>query len=431
MIEGLTRRQARRVIEVVGSSGQPPEWGFQFFSVGLEPYLRVIEDDYLKALIRDGGSSFKVVVGEYGGGKTHFLYSLRELAWAHNYLVSYCPLSPNDAPFYKLERVYRAIVTNLMRPLSPEELLAGTEKGMGALLKAVHQDLIESLRADDVPEDQWKDRLHDFAAHATRGLENPNFARALRAALDALIDGKYDIFEEALRYLHLDGYDRLVHKEMGILAPIERGQAFSALRSLVSFIRWRDYSGLVILLDEVEHIGSLSSRNKELMLSNLRELVDQCGSAAFANVMIFYAVPNDNVLTEGRTPAYEALRYRIQTVFDYSNPTGVKIRLDRLGKEPRSFLLEVGARLTDIYETAYDVQFPLDLKTKVVSVLAEAAVQQMYGSIGYRRLFVQALVRALHTLRLAGQTEIDDAFAKRMLGAPGSLEISEEDDEQS
>ncbi len=63
MIEGLTRRQARKVIEVVGSAGQPPEWGFQFFSAGLDPYLKVLEEDYLKSLVREGGSSFKMVVG--------------------------------------------------------------------------------------------------------------------------------------------------------------------------------------------------------------------------------------------------------------------------------------------------------------------------------------------------------------------------------
>ena len=55
MVDSLTSRQARHVIEVVGSSGTPPEWGFQFFSTGLDGYLRVIEEDYLRSFLREGG----------------------------------------------------------------------------------------------------------------------------------------------------------------------------------------------------------------------------------------------------------------------------------------------------------------------------------------------------------------------------------------
>lgn len=428
MIEGLTRRQARKVIEVVGSAGQPPEWGFQFFSAGLEPYLKVLEEDYLKSLVREGGSSFKMVVGTYGGGKTHFLYSVRELAWKHRFLVSYCPLSPNDSPFYKLEKVYRAVVSNLMRPLTPDELLAGSEKGMAPFLKSVHQDVVEGLRADDVPEDEWAERLHAIAADATRDLENPNFGRAVRAALDALTDGHRETFEEAVRYLQVDGYDRAIHRELGILHAVERGQAFSMLRSLVAFVRALNYNGLVILFDEVEHVGAMLSRQKEMLVSNLREMVDQCGSASFANVMVFYAIPNEQFLIDGRSQVYEALKQRVRTVFDYTNPTGVKISLDRLGRDPRTLMIEIGARLSAVYETAYGVDFPLELKGRVVDVLASACQTQAFGDIGYKRLFVQALVRALHALRVARDIEVNDEFARRMIEAPADFQPSGEND---
>ena len=38
----LSRILARKIIEQVGSSGQPPEEGLHHFSVGLESYLRVM-----------------------------------------------------------------------------------------------------------------------------------------------------------------------------------------------------------------------------------------------------------------------------------------------------------------------------------------------------------------------------------------------------
>jgi len=74
---------AKRIIEIVGSSGTPPEYGFQYFTSGLDIYLNTIEKEYLKEFIKGGGSAFKMVIGAYGEGKTHFLYSIRELAWKY------------------------------------------------------------------------------------------------------------------------------------------------------------------------------------------------------------------------------------------------------------------------------------------------------------------------------------------------------------
>ena len=426
MLDTLTARQARHVIEVVGSTGTPPEWGFQFFSAGLDGYLRVIEEDYLRSFVKEGGSSFKVVVGTYGGGKTHFLYSVRELAWKHDYLVAYCPLSHESSPFHKLDRVYKSIVTNLTRPLTPEELLSGAERGIGPFLKGVFADLEEALASEGVAEDERAARVKAIAAESVRGVENPNFGRAVRLAIESLADGDADRFDIAIQYLSVDGYDRVVHRQMGILEPIERGQAFATIRSLVTWVRNLRFRGLVILFDEAEQAGAMTSRQKEMMLANLREMVDQCGASAFANVMVFYAIPNEQFLTEGRSPAYEALRQRIQTVFDFTNPTGVKVRLDRLARDPKALMTEIGAKLVQVYDTAYRKDSPLEVRTRLVSVLSAAVAERAFGDVGYKRLFVQAMVRALHAIRLGHGVEVDDEFARRMLVAGDEPSPSEE-----
>lgn len=428
MIQALTTRQARHVIEVVGSSGTPPEWGFQFFSAGLDGYLKVIEEDYLRSFVKDGGSSFKVVVGTYGGGKTHFLYSVRELAWKHDYLVAYCPLSHEASPFHRLDMVYKSIATNLMRPLTPDELLAGADRGLGPFLKGVYATLVEALEAEGLRGADVDARVKAIAADSTRGIENPNFARAVRLALESLVDGDADRFEQMVQYLTVDGYDRVVHKQAGILQPIDRGQAFATIRSLVTWVRNLRFRGLVILFDEAEQAGAMTSKQKEMMLANLREMVDQCGASAFANVMVMYAIPNEQFLTEGRSPAYEALRQRVQTVFDFTNPTGVKIRLDRLARDPRTLMTQIGAKLAAVYETAYRFTFPLEARQHVVQALAEAAAERAFGDIGYKRMYVQALVRALHAMRLDENLVIDDDFARRMLSVGDEPEAFEFDD---
>lgn len=426
-MEQLTQRLARKIIEVVGSSGQPPEWGFQYFSAGLAPYLNVIEGDYLRSQILEGGSAFKMVIGVYGGGKTHFLYCIRELAWQHNYLVSYCPLTRDASPLHKMELVYRAIAANIMRPLTPDELLFGSERGLVAFLKSVYSELAQAIKSDDLSEEERRHIFQTMLADLVRGIEVPGFARAIRLAMEALDKNDMDEFDIMMQYLLIDGFDKNIFYPHGILRPIDQRQAFSCIRSLVSFIRNLRFRGLVVLLDEVEPVGALNSTQKEIMVTNLRELVDQCCTSDLANTMFFYAVPNENFLKEGRGDAYEALIERIKSVFDFVNPSGIRIKLDKLTNNPKSLLTEIGLKLADIYEIAYDCEFPLDLKRKVTHFIAEAASQRRLGDIGYKRIFVLAMVRALHTLRLSKVVNIDDDFGERMLDEPTEAEGDQDD----
>ena len=411
---GLTQNVARQIIERVGSSGCPPEWGFQFFTAGLDWYLKILEEDYLKTFIKDGGASFKIVVGAYGGGKTHFLYNIRELAWKNNYIVSYCSLSPEESPFYRLEKVYKTVVKNLMYPLTPEELFSGREKGIEAFLKLLYQDARESFNTKTTGNEALAERLTNYAADLVRGIESVNFTRAIRKAFIALAEKNDSDFEDLIQWITVDGYDRHVHRRFGILQPIDKGRAFSAIRSLIQWIRNLRYNGLVILFDEAEQVPSLTSKQRELMLNNIRELIDECGHAAFKNVMIFYAIPTE-AFFEGKSGVYEALKQRISSVFDFYNPTGVKINLEQLGQEPEALLKEIGKKLLVVYETAFKSGLPEKKSEDAIAGIAHAAYEQRFGDIGYKRLFVQGLIKGFHFLRYDPSVQITETWAFNMV----------------
>ncbi|MBM4387080.1 MAG: DUF2791 family P-loop domain-containing protein, partial [Deltaproteobacteria bacterium] len=212
----------------------------------------------------------------------------------------------------------------------------------------------------------------------------------------------------------VDGFDRNLHRKFGILQPIDRGQAFNMIRSLVQFLRNLNYSGLVILFDEAEQIPSLSTKQREQMLSNLREMIDECGHASFKNVMILYAIPNE-AFFEGRSAVYEALKQRINSVFDFYNPTGVKIYLEKLIEEPENNLVEIGKKLYGIYAAAYQVKFPENDVARCADLIAKASYKQRFGDIGYRRLFVQGVIRGFNQMRLEGDLELSEEWANNMV----------------
>ncbi len=398
---------ARRIIETVGANGIPPEVGFQYFTAGLDPYLPVIEEEYLSSFIKQGGSVFKIVIGVYGGGKTHFLYCVRDLAWKHNFAVSYVSLSPGESPFHQLERVYQAIVTNLTPPLTTDELLSGYEQGIVSFLRTWYRRKIQELKDRGFQEHELHQELLDDL-DAIEGLVSLSFAEAIKAALRALADDEQDEFIHICQWLSGEGYDRYGHRAYGILQPIDRTNALTMLRSLVQWVRQIGYSGLIILLDEAERVPSLSTRQRQQHLSNLREIIDACGHTNFQGAMIFYAVPDENFL-EGRTQIYEALRQRVATVFETLNPSGVRIDLNKVNAAPIPFLCEVGEKLADVYQVSYHHEFEPEALERTIHLAAETAYEQRFGDIGYKRLFVQTLIRALHFLRQIGvPPQVDD-----------------------
>ena len=389
---------ARRIIEQVASSGQPPEYGLQYFTSGLEPYLSVLAADYLASFVRDGGSSFKLVVGVYGGGKTHFLYCVRDLAWKHHYATSYVSLNPSDSPFHRLDAVYKAIAKGLTPPLSRDELLSGYERGIASFIRIWYVETRRRLIEEGFADDDLRDELLR-ASERLEGIESQSFARAVTAAFRALVDDREDAFVDICQWLTGEGYDRRRHQPHGILQRIDKTTAFPMIRSLLGWVKQVGYSGLVILLDEAERIPSMTSKQSELLLNNLRQLIDECGYAHFRGAMILYAVPDESFLM-GRTQTYEALRQRVSSVLDTEfNPFGVKIELEKITPDPLAFLMDVGTKLAGVYEAAFGSLDRAAMEQRIHAI-AEEAVEERFGDTGYKRLFVQRLIPALRSLRM-------------------------------
>ncbi|MEP9410647.1 MAG: DUF2791 family P-loop domain-containing protein, partial [Candidatus Brocadia sp.] len=157
-----------------------------------------------------------------------------------------------------------------------------------------------------------------------------------------------------------------------------------------------------------EKVPSLTTKNREQHLNNLREIIDECGHTTFKGVMIFYAVPDENFL-EGRSQIYEALKQRVTTTFEGLNPTGVKIELEKVISDPIPFLCEIGSKLAKVYEIAYNHKFKELAVQQTIKTVAESSHNQRFSDIGYKRLFVQTLIRGFHFLRQKGTppTDID------------------------
>lgn len=406
----LDTQQARAIIEAL-SQGTPPSTGLEFFTAGLDRYLSILEAEYLSSFIKEGGKTFKVVVAGYGEGKTHLLYSVRRLAWKHGYVCCYVTLSPEETPFHNLELVYRSIVKRVTLPYNFEKLVP-EELGFEGLLKTWYS-VKESEFKEKKLDGKDLDEALDHYSQTIPSFENTNFTKAIRGAFNCIHAGDDEGFETILQWLKCEGFDRKTHQKYGILQKIDKTQALPLMRSLARWVRWAGYSGLVILFDETEQMPSFSTKQKELLLSNLRQLMDESTNESSEGIMIFYSLPEERLL-ESKGVIYEALRQRIANVFDFYNPTGVKIYLEKIYPQQQELLEQIGLKVSNVYQKAFNLTIDLKRTTEAGRNIAAAVIElRLVGA--YLRTFVQKLVVALNKLASDPSAKIDQKEAKRIV----------------
>src|SRR5260221_1761771 len=140
------KRLATQIIEVLGQSGVPVSKGVSYYNVGNESLLNAIDKHYLSSYLPEGGAVFKLVVGDYGSGKSHFLYCVRDRAWERNFAVSKVDLSPKESPYDDQKRVYAAVASSIIW----HELgdAGDEERGLSRFLEGMLRRLLENTGSD-------------------------------------------------------------------------------------------------------------------------------------------------------------------------------------------------------------------------------------------------------------------------------------------
>jgi hypothetical protein len=406
------RLLARRIIETLGQSGTPPPFGVSFYNVGNESLLSTLETHYLRSYLADGGAVFKLVLGDYGSGKSHFLYCVRDRAWQQRFAVSKVDLSPRETPYNDQRSVYGAVTANILwhRPDDPSI----PERGLGRFLTGTLHTLIHEggLNPGD-PEAADLPEVRAFLDTLDRTpIENLSFHYAIRHYFQAVLRGDNAQIVALERWLHgevasLD--EARQQRALGVTERITKNNAFKMLRSLCQAVRAINYNGLVLLFDEGDRMLSVGGRAEREATDNLREVIDRCRED-LPGTMFMYAVPHSFV--HDVVPKYPALQQRIQSprFFSRINPFSAQINLDHLDLDDEDFLIQLGERLLTIFQVAYDVPMNSSIQSSNIHTLAAQAVQS-FLSYHHRRLFVKTLVSEWFRQKEEGEYTISSEYA--------------------
>jgi P-loop Domain of unknown function (DUF2791) len=423
--EELTPRRARKMLAQMGENGTPPELGISHVNVGNESYLHILDRSYIHDLIcEDEGSSFKLVQGTYGAGKTHFLYCVRDLAWRRNLLAAFVTISPKECPLNKPLGVYRAVAQQL--ELAREHEDSDSTRGVDDILRHRAETVVEDLGREEAL--RWVE-----SSLARAPLARHSFREAAVRYLRSVIEGEGEDRRVRLAaWLRGEPIPASEAKAEGLYEMPSNENGFAMLRSLVQAVSRLGFEGTVLLLDEAERRLSVDGRRTKAhneTVDHLRELVDLCGRSELPRLLLLYAVTP--AFAQNVLPAYPALQQRLGWPVQYlsaHNPKAPLIDLEALDLEPVGLLTEVGKRLVRVACLAYAWEPTERVLLRNLGQLVETVTEEQL-EVSHRRLFVKIWIRLLDELRLGGERDLAGDEVKALV-RDEQVHLLEEDNSQ-
>lgn len=407
----MTPEVARDLWASLAEHGRPEVQAAEaipIYTVGIDPWIERLTKTYLQDLSRRH-AHFKLVLAPYGGGKTHFLLSLRNRARIENFAVAYVQCRPEVSLSTPLE-MYREIVRTLTLP-------SEDRSGLVALLRRVAVNKREQIRRVGPPDPE---AAFDAWLGSVLEDDHPELAfgrvvvEALRS-LDATPGGSVD--DAAVRWLRGE-IDTLTKEELAQLklAKPTRAQQVeigrNLLWSILRFAREAGVHGTLLLLDEVETLFTARGKALQRILSAMRVLIDQPTQflGGVPSLCVCAAVPD--IL--GQLRNYQALEQRVRVIggtFEEGADRSPQIDLSRVGNETE-LLTAMGEKLLNVGALALGRTFDSVIQQDNLQRLARIAVEYSL-EISVRRIFVRTWVNILDLQHLQGERKLGDEELRR------------------
>jgi len=334
-------------------TGVVPRTGQYLIQVGRARELKALISDVERVV--DGGASFRVVVGDYGAGKTFFLNQVRAVALEKKLVAAYADLNPDrrlHASSGQARSLYSELTKNLAIRTKPEG---------GALTQIVERfiaTVMEEAQERGISPDKL---ILEKCKHLTEMVNGYDFAAVITAYWRGYDQGNEQLKLDAIRWLRGE-YSTKTEARMalGVRNIVEDAHLYDQLKLLAAFVRLAGYAGLLVGFDEMVNLYKLANAgarnaNYEQMLRIINDVLQ--GSVEGLG-FIFGCTPNSLFDTRRGIYSYSALESRLgenafasREMVDYNHPV---LRLTALTREDFFVLLE---KIRDVYASGDPEKF--------------------------------------------------------------------------
>lgn len=320
-------------------AGVVPRRGQHLIQVGRVREIETLIGDLDR--IADGGSAFRVVIGEYGAGKTFFLNLVRAMALEKKAVVCSADLNP-DRRLQATGGQARSLYAELMRGL------ASRTRPEGGALGAIVEKFIMTAQSESIEVGHSVESVIRAKLEQLSELVNGyDFSDVVAAYYRGHVESDEQLKSDAVRWLRGEFSTKTdARNALGVRSIVDDSAVYDQLKLMARFVRLAGFSGLLICLDELVNLYKLA--NTQARNSNyeqiLRILNDSLQGSAVGLGFILGGTPEFLMDPRRGLYSYPALQSRLaQNAFasdglvDLSGPV---IRLSALTPEDFYVLLE-------------------------------------------------------------------------------------------
>lgn len=339
VVNRLRPRDRDSIIQSL-KAGVTPRIGLQHIQVGRVNEVKALLKDIDR--IADGGSAFRLIIGEYGSGKTFFLEVIRSIAQERKLVTVNADLSP-DRRIHASSGQARNLYSELMRNL------ATRSKPDGNALTSVVERFITSAQQHSHNNSLSVEKvIQDRLSSLTDLVGGYDFAKVIESYWRGHEDDNEHLKSCAIRWLRAEYTTKTEAKtDLGVRTIISDASFYDSLKLMSLFVRQAGYSGLLVNLDELVNLYKLN--NKQARTSNYEQILhilNDClqGKAEYLGFLLG-GTPEFLLDPRRGLYSYEALQTRLAEnsfakkvgVIDYSSPS---IHLANLSPEELFILLK-------------------------------------------------------------------------------------------
>jgi len=305
-------------------------------------------------------------------------------------------ISESETPLHRLETIYRRMIERLSTADSPGGALRSI---LDAWFYTLEQEVMADGKLSEIDtaavvartNELIEQRVRDVTTHA------PAFSAVLRGYRSAVLADNKPIADGLIAWLSGEpSVAADIKRAAGIKGEIDHIAVLSFVQGLLLILRDAGYSGLIVVLDEVETLQRVRSDVRDKGLNALRQLMDEIDAGHFPGLYLlitgtssFFDGPQG---VQRLPPLAQRLQVDFSTEARFDNPRAVQIRLPGFDLERLS---QVGRRIRDIYSegSANAARIGELANDTYVEDLARAVTGRLGGKVGIApRIFLKKLV---------------------------------------
>ena len=226
----------------------------------------------IDALIRDidrlvdGGTAFRLVIGEYGSGKTFFLNLVRSIALEKKLVATSADLNP-DRRLQASDGKARSLYAELSKNLSTR-----TKPDGGALPGIVEKFIYTATTEATASKTEVETVIQQKLARLSEMVNGYDFAQVIAAYWRGHQQGNDTLKSDAIRWLRGEFTTKTdARNALGVRTIVDDSALYDQLKLMGVFVRLCGFSGLLVCLDEMVNLYKLS--NAQARNANYEQLL--------------------------------------------------------------------------------------------------------------------------------------------------------------